>query len=311
MENTLLIFNRQADKGKHKNSYGKIMDALKVAEIPVDAMISQYSGHAMKLAERGVRDGYRKIIAVGGDGSVNEVANGIIRAQQKGYGNASLGIIPNGRGNDFGYAVQIPKDLDGSIKILKADRHLTVDVGRVTWGNNDRFFLNGAGIGFDSAINYYAGKSRFSGFGSYLIGLAKAIFRDFRQEEALITAPGFEFKNRLLFLAILNGSREGGGFVLAPEFDLQDGMLDMCVVGKGTSLPKLVPLIPKFMAGKLDHPEIVTFRAPRVDVTIKGHGFIGQVDGETIFTNEVKLTAEIAQEKIDLITNFKMEGKHG
>ncbi len=311
MEKSLLIFNRHADKGKHKNSYGKIMDAIKLADIPVEAIISQHSGHSIELAERGVKDGFRKIIAVGGDGSVNEIANGIIRAQQKGYGNASLGIIPNGRGNDFGFAVGIPKDLEGSIEILKADHHLEIDVGRVSWGNSDRFFLNGAGIGFDSAINYYASKSRFSGFGSYLIGLAKAIFRNFRQEEALITAPGYKFENRLLFLAILNGTREGGGFLLAPNFDLQDGMLDMCIVGQGSSLPKLIPVIPKILAGDLEHPEIITFRAPRVEITIRGHGFIGQVDGETIFTEEVKLSAEIAQEKIDLISNYKMEGKHG
>ena len=311
MEKSLLIFNRYADKGKHKNSYGKIMDAIKLADIPVEATISQYSGHSIELAERGVKDGFEKIIAVGGDGSVNEVANGIIRAQQKGYGNAALGIIPNGRGNDFGYAVKIPQDLNGSIQILKNDRRLTIDVGKVQWGENERYFLNGGGMGFDSAINFYASKSRFAGFASYGIGLVKAVFRDFRQEQALITAPGFAFNEPVLFVAFLNGKREGGGFILAPDFDIQDGLLNVCIVGRGSSLPKLLPLIPRFLSGELDHPEIVTVKTPRLEVNIKGQGFIGQVDGECIFTEETNLVAEIAAEKIELITDFKMRESHG
>ena len=111
---------------------------------------------------------------------------------------------------------------------------------------NERYFLNGGGMGFDSAINFYASKSRFAGFASYGIGLVKAVFRDFRQEQALITAPGFAFNEPVLFVAFLNGKREGGGFILAPDFDIQDGLLNVCIVGRGSSLPKLLPLIPRF-----------------------------------------------------------------
>ncbi len=252
--------------------------------------------------QKGVMQGYQRILAAGGDGSVNEIVNGLVKAQHKGYGSAALGIISNGRGNDFGYAMKIPRDLKKSIQLIQRDRRMKIDIGLLKYGGKQRYFCNGAGIGFDAAISAtYASKSRLTGFSSYAMGLLKAIFRDFRQEMCRIETPAESFEFPVLFLAVLNGKREGGGFVLAPDFDVQDGLLDVCVVGKGKTLPQLLPLIPRFFSGNLDHPDILTLKTPWIKGEVLGEGFHGQADGEVLFESGRDFYAEIAAEQIELI----------
>jgi YegS/Rv2252/BmrU family lipid kinase len=305
MEKTILIFNRFADKGKLKHSSGEVQRCLSKAGIKTEPVFTHHVGHAIDLAEKAVKDGFERIIIVGGDGTINEAVNGLVKARQKGYGTASLGVIPNGRGNDFGYSLKIPGNLEQAVEIITADNHILVDIGSAGDGTFERYFCNGSGFGIDSAINHYAAMSRLNGFPSYLWGLLKAICFDIRQPVAKITYDDGEFEMPMLLLTAMNGMREGGGFNIAPKFDVTDGLLDVCVVGNNLTVPQLLPLIPLIMKGNLDHPNIRTFKTSKIQVEIEGKGLYSQVDGETIFSSGTCFFASICPWKVDLIAGLK------
>ncbi len=131
------------------------------------------------MVEKMVEDGYKKIIVVGGDGTVNEAINGLVKAQQKGYGSACLGVIPNGRGNDFGFSMKIPSDLQSAVDVIKADHHILIDIGSAEDGPLNAFSANGSGFG----VMLYQSSCRsfeINGFSIVPWGLLKAIFLDIR-----------------------------------------------------------------------------------------------------------------------------------
>ena len=304
MAQTILIFNRFAHKGKLRHSLEEVQRCLQQAEIDTDTVFTKFPGHAIELVEEKVQEGYKRIIVVGGDGTVNEAINGLVKAQQKGFGSACLGVIPNGRGNDFGFSVKIPSDLQSAVDVIKADRRIKIDIGSAGDGTFERFFCNGSGFGVDAAINYHAAVSKLNGFPSYLWGLLKAIFLDIRQPMAKITWDEGEFEMPILLLAAMNGMREGGGFKLAPNFRIDDGKLDVCIVGNNQPISRLLPLIPRLINGKLDHPQIITFKTSQLQATIEGKGLFGQVDGETIFSSGTKFIVSVCPWKIDLIAGL-------
>lgn len=304
MVQTILIFNRFAHKGKLRHSVEEVQQCLQKAEIETDTEFTKYPGHAIELVEQMVKDGYKKIIVVGGDGTVNEAINGLVKAQQKGYGSACLGVIPNGRGNDFGFSMKIPSDLQSAVDVIKADHHVLIDIGSAGDGTFERFFCNGSGFGVDAAINHYAAVSKLNGFPSYLWGLLKAIFFDIRQPMAKISWDDGHFEMPILLLAAMNGMREGGGFKLAPEFSINDGKLDVCIVGNNQPVSRLLPLIPRLIQGRLDHPEIITLKTGKLQVKIEGKGLFSQVDGETIFSSGTSFNVSICPWKVDLIAGF-------
>ena len=301
MDKSLLVYNRLASKGKLKYSLNEVEQALKNENILIDSVQTEHGGHGIELVENAVKEGYTRLIVVGGDGTVNESVNGMIRAQKKGYGKTALGIIQNGRGNDFAYSAKIPGDLTSAIGMIKRDHRIPLDVGYVKADGGERYFCNSTGLGFDAAINSYASRSKFTGFASYGYGLFKALFTDFKKVPAKISWDGGELNMKVLIMVAMNGKREGGGFILAPDFDLQDGKLDICIVGGEKQILKLLPLIPRFIKGNIDHPDIISFKTNWVKAEFEGTGSHGQADGEILCTDGNDFYAEICPEKIDLI----------
>ena len=301
MDKSLLVYNRLASKGKLKHSLNEIEQALKNENILTDSVQTEHGGHGIELVENAVKEGYTRLIVVGGDGTVNECINGMVRAQKKGYGKTALGIIQNGRGNDFAYSAQIPEDLTAAIGMIKRDHRIPLDVGYVKIDGKERYFCNGTGLGFDSSINYYASRSKLTGFASYGYGLLKALFKDFKKVPANISWDGGEMNTKVLIMVAMNGKREGGGFILAPDFDLQDGKLDIAIVGGEKRLVKVLLLIPRFINGNIDHPDIISFKTNWVKAEFGGSGSHGQADGEILSTEGNEFYAEICPEKIDLI----------
>ena len=298
---TMLIINQKAAKGIGLFSLDKILSAFQDAGIETETATTTHPKHAIELAEKAVKDGAKRVIVSGGDGSVNEVVNGLVLAQIHGYGKASLGIIPNGRGNDFCYCLNIPKKLSKAAAIIAAGNQITTDVGVAGDGTFDRYFINGSGFGVDSAINYHASNSFLNGFPSYAWGVVHSIFTDMDQVSAQIEIDGEHFENKLLLFTAMNGMREGGGFTLAPQFSLQDGLLDLCWVGDGLPWSKILPLLPRLFSGNLDHPYIHKRKARQISIHTEGKGLFSQVDGETIITRGHDFRSAISDYKIDLI----------
>lgn len=299
----VLIFNPHASKGIKRFSEEKIQKALSDAGIEADLIRTERAGHAIELAETAAREGAERVFVSGGDGSINEVVNGLINAQKQGYTGTALGFFPTGRGNDFCDALGINKNLKHMIDVIVRDHRIRCDIGAAGDGTFEHYFINGSGFGIESAINYYAGQSIISGKLSYIYGIVKSIFNDLHVQDALIDLDGKEMNYPFVMFAAMNGRQEGGGFHLAPKFKLDDGLLDICMVGGNLPSAKLLLTIPHLSKGTLDYPGILSTQAASIHVHLEPdkQGLFSQVDGETIIEHGYDFYSKISPYKLEII----------
>ena len=281
------------------------MDALAKEGIVPEMIKTEYPGHAIELAEKAAKNGADRVIISGGDGSINEALNGLVNAQKQGFTGTALGFIPAGRGNDFCEALGIPKSLPEIAHILKQDHRMRCDIGAAGDGTFERYFMNGSGYGIESAINYYASRSVIRGKLSYIHGIAKSLFNDLHVQEAQITIDGKTISYPFVLFAAMNGRQEGGGFRLAPKYRLDDGLLDICMVGGNIPKAKLLLTIPHLSKGTLDFPGILSMQAANVHVHLEPDkkGLFSQVDGETIIERGHDFYSKISPWRIEIVCN--------
>lgn len=213
-----------------------------------DTVVTKGPGEAVELARRAARD-FEVVVAVGGDGTVNEVATGILGTR------AVLGIIPSGSGNDFALTIGLDKHIEKNLDVLKRAHTRVVDIGQV---NATKYFINGIGVGFDGEV---AGRVRTflryaHGYWAYVLAVLRTLLT-FRFRDVRIAIDGYDvFRGPLLLVATCNGTRYGGGFRVAPMAKIDDGHFDICLVertGRWYALRNL----PKFTRGKhLSMPEV-------------------------------------------------------
>jgi diacylglycerol kinase family enzyme len=214
-----------------------------------DFQASRAPGHAEELAYDGARAGYAAVVAAGGDGTVHEVANGILRS---GASQADFGVIPLGSGNDYAASLGVPVDVDRGCAALLVGRGRRVDVGRVADGRGHRrFFVNTLGLGLSGAVACEARAIHgLRGLPLYGLAALKAIWRRFCAPLTVLTIDGARQEVPTLYFSIALGQREGGGFVIAPEASLDDGWFDYLHAGRMTRL-KAVSYLPRLALGWL------------------------------------------------------------
>lgn len=221
-------------------------------------------GHAVGLAEQAVAAGYKTIIAAGGDGTVHEAANGLLRS---GRTDVTLGVWPIGSANDYAFALGVKGDWPLKPRLRNRLSALPVDVGRVTAGGRVRYFINGLGIGFNGAVTYEA--QRIHGLrGVALYGLAflKAVVRHFDSPSTMISIDGKGRQMRTLAFSVNIGKREGN-FVVTPRAVLDDGFFDYVHAGPMSRWHALT-MLPRLAIGNLppDHPMIRQGRCREVRI---------------------------------------------
>ncbi len=152
----LIIVNPNAGNGKGKKDWEKISMILKNKDLPFTVKFTEKKGHAIHYAIEGIDSGYRKIITVGGDGTLNEVVNGVFLSKACPSTDVSLALIPVGTGNDWGRMFGIPLDYEKAISIICENKLMLHDVGLVTYfegqEKEERYFINIAGLGFESVV---------------------------------------------------------------------------------------------------------------------------------------------------------------
>jgi diacylglycerol kinase (ATP) len=221
-------------------------------------------GHGCELAERAVAAGHGTVIAAGGDGTVHEVANGVIRC---GRPEVVFGVWPVGSANDYAYALGVDRDWplrDGGCGRL-AER--AVDVGRVSGGGRVGYFVNGLGLGFNSAVTLESQTiPRLRGMALYGLAFVKAVWRHFHSPPLSITLDGREEERRTLAFTINLGQREGG-FLVTPRAELDDGWFDYVHAGP-LSRWQALTMLPRIATGTLPdkHPLIRQGRCQEVRV---------------------------------------------
>jgi diacylglycerol kinase (ATP) len=251
-----VIFNPMASRGGAAGTQASIEQTFRSTGVNCRLVATERRGHATELAQAAAEEGWPAIVAVGGDGAVHEVANGLMRAAGEGR-SAPMGIIPVGSGNDFvkmlGIAAHRPLD---AVRRIVAAEPRGVDIGRVSRhvsGNGPAgvwYFTNGIGVGFDAQVATHArGIQRLRGVAIYAWAVMKTL-RHLRSPRIQVLVDGREVADRALVLTtVSNGPCHGGSFWLCPGARVDDGVLDI-LIADARSLPGVLVLVPLVLAGK-------------------------------------------------------------
>jgi diacylglycerol kinase (ATP) len=301
-----IIVNPTSGRGAGEPAIPVVEELLRGLGLSFDLVRTDRPWHAAELAQQAALEGYEVVVAVGGDGTANEVLNGLMLAQKAGTGNrTAMGVVSVGRGNDFAYGVGVPKDMAAACQLLAQGRRHPIDVGRVVGGlyPQGRYFGNGVGIGFDAVVGFEAVKmTRLHGFPSYIVAALKTIFLYYRAPLVRIQYDGHEVTQLSLMISIMNGRRLGGGFMMAPQALTDDGLFDLCIAGQ-VSRARIFALIPRFMQGtQATHPAITTARAKKVVATAVEGVLPAHADGETLCTEGRELALELLPRQLDFIS---------
>jgi len=281
----IFIVNPLSSKGKALKIILKIEQYLEQTSLEYEIHYTEYAGHAIKLAKK--ISGYSNIktlIAVGGDGTINEVINGLYPST------IPLGLIPAGSGNDYAKHMGIPTNPIHALKrILNGITH-RIDIGKI----NQRLFINVAGIGFDAEITTIANQSpykKYFGKAIYIYGFIKGIFTYKPNKLKIIMDDNTYLFEKVWFVSIANNKYFGGGMLISPKADNQDGILDICII-KDLSILRLILLFPTIFSGNhLRYKDnVVMLRGKRAKIEVDDN-IPGQADGELL--NEVNVMVEV------------------
>ncbi len=304
MPHMRVIVNPTSGRGAGERSIPEIENQLKSLGVDFDLCRTEGPWHAAELAKLAALNGVRVIASAGGDGTANEVMNGLMQAQQLGAKSPAMGVLPVGRGNDFAFSMGLPADLENACRCLAQDSRCIIDVGRVTGGDypQGRYFGNGIGVGFDAVVGFVALKmTRLSGFPSYIAAALQTIFLYYKAPRLHIRADDLAFDQNCLMVSVMNGRRMGGGFMMAPDARSNDGLLDLCIARKVSRL-RIVRLIPYFMQGdQASQPEIRTLRTRTLSITALEGVIPAHADGETLCVEGKQLDIELLPRCLELV----------
>ncbi len=231
---------------------------------------TQYAGHATEISAEEVRRGTDIIVAVGGDGSVNEIAKELINTD------SVLGIVPAGSGNGLAHHLGIPISLKRAIEVINMGNTLKMDTGMV----NNKVFVSLAGIGFDGLVAAKYAKTKIRGFLSYL-KIATEEYPKYKPKKYTIEINGKTLKQRALFIIFANSNQFGYNAPIAPEASVSDGLLDVVISQKPLMVE--MPLIAGLMYWrKIDKTKYVeVIKSSEIVVSTKKKRWVN-IDGEAI-----------------------------
>ncbi len=292
----LFIVNPVAGNGialKMTDTIHKLFTELKqkYSDISYEIVYTKEEGHATDIARKySAKDDYR-IYAVGGDGTLNEVLNGMMGS------NSVLGCIPGGSGNDFIRSIVKTFDRKRILMNTVLGQVEEIDVASV----DGRYYLNITSMGFDANagnnVEAFKNVKFLPNKFAYLAAVLKTA-RDFSHINLRIVVDGEEMEIEAFMVAIANGQYYGGGIKIAPEADLHDGLLDIVIV-KDMTPGKIIKFLPKAMAGKhLNLDEVTLLRGKKIELYSDEPVFIN-IDGEIEARKEAKIRVE--SEKVRFI----------
>jgi diacylglycerol kinase (ATP) len=300
-----LIVNPTSGRGTAEGAIPALEQFLLSQSLDYELVRTEAPEHAVGLARAAAEDRFDVVVAVGGDGTANEVLNGLMQGKTAGVTTPIFGIIAIGRGNDFAYGCGIPAGLEVGCDIIAKGKRKVMDVGLVKGGlfPQGRYFGNGVGIGFDAVVGFEALKmKRLQGFLSYLVAALKTIFLYYQAPLVKLEYGDSEIQLHTLMVSIMNGRRMGGGFMMAPEAGIDDALFDLCIAEQVSKLGVLA-LIPKFMAGtQASHPSIRTDRTAAIHVTALEGSLPAHADGETLCTAGDALNLELLPAQLEIFT---------
>lgn len=288
-----LILNPAAGRGYGARAEPRLRQWLEAEGIDFEITRTKGPWHAAELAKCAAEDGFETIVGAGGDGTANEVINGLMIASHNGA-TRRMGVIPTGSGRDFASGIGLPLDLREACRRIACEQVKTIDLGRVTIpGKGSRYFGNVVGIGFDGAVlKETLTMRRLRGLPLYLLAVLKTILLNFDAPRTTIRYNGQETTLPTALVSVANGPREGGGFVIAPDAEPDDGFLDLCIAREVSRLTML-RLLPHFLKGTHTDLDPITMARAKTVTVSSPDGLVAHVDGEVLCEDAPGIQCEI------------------
>jgi len=272
-----LFLNPTAGRGRASRRHPRILELLSRSDLQIEDHASQSAGDLETQVLRAVDAGATHVVVAGGDGSVYEAVNGIMRSDNT----AALGVIPTGTGNDFAKACDIPLNWEHATRLLgdRIKAHESprkIDLGRF----NDRFFANGAGVGLDAKITRIAQSIRLPiGDLVYVLAIFRTMMDRIATPHLQITAGDYAWEGPVTLVAVSNGPWVGSMFHISPSAINSDNIMNLLIV-KPVTRRRILSLLPKLMNGQhMQETEII--HRPVTALTIKSEQPIpSHLDGE-------------------------------
>ncbi len=308
MKHIYFIVNPKARNGYCLKIWEKIERLLRAKQITYLAFFTDYSGHAKQIAIQIAATHHedKLIIAVGGDGTIHEVMNGIVNEKQ-----ITLGFIPGGSGNDFSRGFEIPTDPEEALKVilqLMRQEGLPIDIGKIiTSEAAEHYFINNMGAGFDAVISYEVNHSPMKALFNKL-SLGRLVYAYFLLKNVFTfkTATidlSIDGKKHILeqtwFVTVSNQPYYGGGMKIAPAAKPDDGLFDITVVHQLSRLKLLLVFISVFWGKHVYFKEVKTFKGKVVSIQSPIPQYV-HADGEHI--GYTPLTIQLKAKALGVIT---------
>lgn len=307
MAKTFVILNPISGVGRALKAWPHIEKALHDGGLKFDAVQSNAPCHAISLAERAKRDGYETIIAVGGDGIVHEIVNGIMRATN-GAAGGTLGVIPVGSGNDFAKMIPLaPHNWQTAVQKILVGHSRWFDVGKITvdtpahcGDEHLRYFDNSFDTGFGAQVSRYSHVPILTGTAMYLVAIFRTMVNYFIPRLKITLADGTLIEQKSTMTVATIGRCFGGGFWIAPQAEVDDNLLDVLVAVELGRIG-ILQLLPKVMKGThIGDPRIAFYRSPRVVIESPDPLAI-ECDGEVPWTDAHRIEVEVFPKRLRVI----------
>ncbi|MBR4634931.1 MAG: diacylglycerol kinase family lipid kinase [Clostridia bacterium] len=287
----VFIVNPIAGTSLCEKQFAEAERQLKAMGAEYAVRYSEYAGHSVELAKQALAEGRKFIVAVGGDGTVNEIASVLA-----GVPGVKFGILPFGTGNDLASVLGIPTDPAEAAKLILNGKAVPCDLGTA----NGKVFANICGLGFDVDVLRSVDKHKkgHQGMLPYLIGIMDALRHRTKVHARITTDGGEKMELDAMMITVCNGQRFGGGIRIAPEARSDDGLFDICII-KWIGLPTVLGLLPKAINGKhLGKKPVIYTRAKKVEITTDEE-LLCETDGETVLSTP--LTCEIMPGALSIV----------
>ena len=299
----VVILNPFAGKKKgikHKDRIFKLLEKYKISFQP---FITEHGGHAIELTQQLIEKGHRKIIGIGGDGTMNEIVNGIFTQQSVSPSEVVMAFIPVGSGNDWVRTVGIPHDYEGAIKTIKTGSFFLHDVGKVTYQAGDsrkvRYFANIAGLAYDAFVVQRVNKKRS---GNYKLTVLTALMKYKPQVVKLILDDQEVFNEIMFSAAIGHGKYNGKGMMQLPEAMPDDGVFDLTVYHACTKMQVIKNTNKLYDGSFVKLPFISQYTAAKIRIEAEKPVYV-ETDGEELGHTSIEM--EMITRGLRIISGIK------
>jgi YegS/Rv2252/BmrU family lipid kinase len=282
-----VIVNPNAGRRKGEKDWKKITGLLVEHDITFISVFTEHRNHAVKLAKKYIESGFKNIIVVGGDGTFNEVVNGVFSQHKYHPTEITLGLIPVGTGNDWGRMFNIPSKYEEAIRVIAGEKTFIQDVGKVTYVNSDashiRYFVNVTGMGYDALVAEKTNKQKDEGKGgplSYLLNIFTSLF-SYQNKEYEVIVDGKKIRGDVFSMNVGICKYNGGGMMQLPFAVADDGLLDLTVINKIGKF-KVIRSVRRLYDGSFTKiPQVRTYQGKTISVNALSPLYL-EVDGESL-----------------------------